>query len=286
MKANKILMQEHLFPSLIGRCLGIGLLLVSALLCGCSDDDDNGGEQQTVLKEISAGKPDWTIDLTYNEPVPNWQAPDPSLFENWMIIMVRMQEELNPYISDDDMLALFVGDQLRAVSHPAKPADEHVDDDDATFFILKVMGNESSNQEIEATLKYWSAKLHQTFSINGKGRFIPENVKGVDTEFLPDIMLGSTKYPVTSWLRVGFVPEDYGFVHSDGDMLAVVIGNECRGYSHIYRNGYTDQHRIIVFSRQEGEEARLLYYNANTDRVYDTGKTFKTISENVTLSLN
>ena len=97
MKANKILMQEHRFPTLIGRGLGIGLLLVSALLCGCGDDDDdNGGgeQQQTVLKEISAGKPDWTIDLTYDEPVPNWQAPDPSLFENWMIIMVRMQEEL------------------------------------------------------------------------------------------------------------------------------------------------------------------------------------------------
>lgn len=264
------------------------LLLIPAitLLWGCGSDDDSSDSPGATLKEASVGKPDWSIDLTYNEPTPDWQAPDPSLYENWMIFMVRMQEELKPYISDDDMLALFVGDQLRAVAHPAKPADEHVADDEATFFIMKVLGNENSNQEIEATLKYWSSQTHQTFSIKGKGRFIPENVKGVDTEFLPDIVLGSTKFPVTSWLKVGFVPEDYGLKHSDGDMLGVVIGNECRGVSYIYRNGYTSQHRIIVFGKQEGEEARLLYYNAASDRVYETGKTFKTVGERVTVSLN
>lgn len=287
MKAKKIWMHQHHGYSLTRKSWGIALVMMSALLCGCGDDDDEGNSvQQTALKEISTGKPDWSIDMMYNEPTPDWQAPDPSLYENWMIFMVRMQEELNPYISDDDMLALFVGDQLRAVNHPAKPADEQADTGDATFFILKVLGNESANQEVEATLKYWSSKLHQTFSIKGKGLFIPENVKGVDTEFLPDIMLGSTKYPVTSWLNVAFVPEDYGIVHSDDDMLAVFIGNECRGISHIYRNGYTDQHRIIVFSKQAGEEARLLYYNAKNDRVYDTGKTFKTVAEEATISLN
>lgn len=280
-------MQKHLLHSLAGSAVVVGLLLSPSLLCGCGDDDDVDSGQATALKEVSVGKPDWNIDMMHNEPTPDWQAPDPSLYENWMIFMVRMQDELKSYISDDDMLALFVGDELRAVNHPAKPADADVAaSDDATFFILKVMGNESADQEVEATLKYWSAKLHQTFSIKGKGRFIPENVKGVDTEFLPDIMLGSTKYPVTGWLKMGFVPEDYGIVHSDNDMMAVFIGDECRGITRIYRHGYTDQHRIIVFSKQEGEEARLLYYNAKNDRVYDTGKRFKTVAETVTLSLN
>ena len=287
MKANKIWMQVHRFPWLAGRGLGIGLMLMTALLWGCGDDDDdNNGDEQTALKEISTGNPNWTIDMMYNEPTPDWQAPVQSKYENWMIFMVRIQEELNPYIADDDMLAVFVGDELRAVSHPAKPADPYVQDTDATFFILKVMGNESPNQEIEATLKYWSSQLHQTFSVKGKGRFIPENVKGVDTEFLPDIMLGSSKYPVTSWLKVGFVPEDYGIAHSDDDMMAVFIGNECRGISPLYSHGFTDQHRIMVFSKQEGEEGRLLYYNAKNDRVYDTGKRFQTVAETVSLNLN
>ena len=100
-----------------------------ALLWGCDDDDDNGNgsgnDQKTVLKEVSTGLPQWTIDMYGDEPTPNWQAPDPSLYENWMIFMVRMQEELTPYVSDDDMLALFINGELRAVNHPAKPADEH-----------------------------------------------------------------------------------------------------------------------------------------------------------------
>ena len=278
MKMKKIFIMLLLIPSM-------------ALLWGCDDDDDNGNgsgnDQKTVLKEVSAGLPQWTIDMYGDEPTPNWQAPDPSLYENWMIFMVRMQEELTPYVSDDDMLALFINGELRAVNHPAKPADEHLQDNtEATFFILKVLGNEDASQEVEATLKYWSSRLHQTFTVKGKGRFIPEQVKGVDTEFLPDIMLGSSKYPVTAWLNMNFTPEEYGFKRSADDIMGVFIGDECRGINRIYRNGYTDEPRVVVFSKKEGEEARLLYYNATNDRVYETGKTFKTEAEDVTISLN
>ena len=269
----------------------IKVIAIAALACimagSCSSDSDDQSGAVT-LKETATGKPNWTIDLSYNEETPDWQAPDPSLYENWMIFMVRMQEELDPYISDDDMLALFIDGELRAVNHPAKPADELANtDDDGTFFILKVLGNEKPNQEVEATLKYWSSRFHQTFSVKGKGRFIPEHVKGVDTEFLPDIMLGSNKFPVTSWLTVAFAPEDYGLERSVDDLMGVFIGDECRGICRIYRNDRnTNEPRVIVMSKQEGEEARLLYYNAITNRVYDTGKTFRTVAEDVTISLN
>lgn len=271
----------------------ITLLIPMIALCwGCSSSDDDNSddtsqEKTTGLKEVSTGKPDWQVDLVNNEETPNWQAPDPSRYENWMIFMVRLQEELKPYMSDDDMLALFVGDELRGVNHPAKPADGQLPTaDESTYFILRVYGNERSDQEISGTIKLWSSKLRQTFTLKGKGYFIPESVKGLDTEFLLDIALGSAKYPFTAWVNVSFNPQDYGLEASQDDMMAVLIGNECRGLSHVYRNGFNATPRILLFGSQEGEEARLLYYNAKSNRVYDTGKTFKTVSQAISIDLN
>ena len=270
----------------------ITLLIPMMAICwGCSsnDDDDNNGtnEGTNVLKEVSAGKPDWQVDLVNNEETPNWQAPDPSRYENWMIFMVRIQEELRPYVSDDDMIALFVGDELRGVNHPAKPANGQLPKaDESTYFILRIYGNERSDEQISGTIKLWSSKLRHTFTLKGKGYFIPESVKGLDTEFLPDIALGSAKYPFTAWVNVGFNPQDYGLEASQDDMMAVFIGNECRGLSRIYRDGFNATPRILLFGSKEGEEARLLYYNTKSNRVYDTGKTFKTASQAISIDFN
>ena len=82
-------------------------------------------------------------------------------------------------------------------------------------------GDEPSNQEISATVKLWSSKLRHTFTIKGKGKIIPESVKGLDTEFLPDIALGSAKYPCTAWVNISFNHQDYGLEYSQDDMMAV-----------------------------------------------------------------
>ncbi len=270
----------------------ITLLIPMMAICwGCSSyDEDNSGsssEETAGLKEVSVGKPDWQVDLVNNEETPDWQAPDPSRYENWMIFVVRIQEELKSYMSDDDMMALFVGDELRGVNHPAKAANgQQATVDESTYFILRVWGNEPSNQEVNATIKLWSSKLRHTFTLKGKGKIIPESVKGVDTEFLPDIALGSAKYPCTTWVNISFNPQDYGLEYSQDDMMAVFIGNECRGIRHIYRDGFNANPRILLFGLQEGETARLLYYNAKSDRVYDTDKTFKTASQAISINLN
>lgn len=275
----------------------IALLLLSFMFFGCSSDNDdngnnngNGNTEKATLQEVATGKPEWSKELSTNlgdnEDKPNWQAPDPSLYENWMIFMMRIQEDLKPFLSDDDMMALFVGGELRAVSHPAKPADGQVQaGDESTYFILRVLGNEDPSQEVEATLKLWLSQLHQTFTVKGRGYFIPEKVVGVDSEYLPDLMLGSSKYPVTSWMKFNFSPEDYGLQRSEEDLMAAFIGNECRGLTRVFDNAHSELLRIVVFSKQEGEEARLLYYNATANRVYETGITFKTVAENATLSL-
>ena len=91
--------------------------------------------------------------------------------------------------------------------------------------------------------------------------------------------MGAAKYPCTSWVNISFNPQDYELEYSQDDLMAVFIGNECRGIRHIYSDGFNANPRLLLFSSEEGETARLLYYNAKSDRVYDTGKDFKTVSQ-------
>jgi hypothetical protein len=248
--------------------------------CSSSDDEDNGGTSgsQTELQVVSSGQPEWHVDLMYNETAPDWKAPDPSQYENWFIMMFRIQNELKSSVSDDDMVAVFIGDELRALSHPARTMDEGQSaGNDSIYYILKVYGNERAEEEVTVTLKLWSAKLHQTFTIRGNCKFIHEAVTGVNSDFLPSLTLGSSKYPVTSLVTVNFSPALYGLEASDGDLLAAFIGDECRGTVpptvSILSSG---QIPLVVFSTKEGETARVLYYNAKSDKVYDTGITFLT----------
>ena len=260
------------------------MLTISSLLltgaCSSSDDDgnDNGNGNESGLRVVSSGRPDWHVDLMYNETMPDWKAPDPSQYENWFIMMFRIQDELKSSVSDDDMVAVFIGDELRALSHPARSMDGKTSaSSDSIYFVLKVYGNERAEEDIQVTLKLWSAKLRQTFTIKGNGKFIHEAVKGINGDQLPSISLGSSKYPVTSLVTINFLPAKYGLEPSDGDLFAAFIGNECRGTVPPTLNILTSgQIPLVVFGSKEGETVQVLYYNAKSNTVYDTGITFLT----------
>ena len=276
------------------KILMMMLAIPSLLLTGAcsSGGDDNGGnsnnKNKNELPAVSSGRPDWHVDLTYNETTPDWKDPDPSQYENWFIMMFRIQDELKSSVSDDDMVAVFIGDELRALSRPARAMDDSQSaSNDSIYYILKVYGNESAEEDIQVTLKLWSAKLHQTFTIKGNGKFIHEAVTGVNGDFLPSLSLGSSKYPVTSLVTVNFQPALYGLEASDDDLLAAFIGDECRGTIPPTVNILSaGQIPLVVFSTTEGETARVLYYNAKSNTVYDTGITFLTKKSEDTFKLD
>jgi hypothetical protein len=61
------------------------LLAVLTMLWGCSSDSDDGDKLEGS-SFAPVEKPSWTIDMMANDPVPTWQAPDPSKYESSMII--------------------------------------------------------------------------------------------------------------------------------------------------------------------------------------------------------
>ena len=87
-------------------------VLVASLVFGaCSTDDDNNNDGYTV-DEISEA-PVWQVDWNNDQERPNWTDPNASAYENWTIMMVQIEDELAPFVSENDLMAMFINNELR-----------------------------------------------------------------------------------------------------------------------------------------------------------------------------
>ena len=94
-------LQEYILPSLTGRGWGrVSLCLLCLLFVACSTDDDNNNDGYTV-DEISEA-PVWQVDWNNDQERPNWTDPNASAYENWTIMMVQIEDELTPFVSEND----------------------------------------------------------------------------------------------------------------------------------------------------------------------------------------
>ncbi|MBQ6965555.1 MAG: hypothetical protein IJP82_07705 [Bacteroidaceae bacterium] len=219
--------------------------LVAALLCACGSDDDD--DASTAYTFEQAEVPTWRVDLTGNDEAPSWTAPDPAMFESSMFIMVKLQDELAPYSTADDRLTVFIGDECRAV-----PAEPNRDEDGNVFFVLKIRGN-STDRSVHFMLCYYSAQLHQIFSLSGQESFASELTYGVDEDFVPPLLKGCKKYPVQQQLTVN-LPANVPFTPADGDIIAAFVGNDCRGVGRVGQP-------FTVFRTTSDETLQLRYYS-------------------------
>ena len=247
------------------------ILLASLTLGACSSDDDNTPSDYTV--ETVSQAPTWQVDWSGNEARPDWQAPNPSDFENWTVVLVRLEDALKPYATKDDVMAFFVGDELRGLAQPAINMKEDRTDD--SLYVMKVYGNEASQELLKVTIKYYCSQLKQIFSHSGNIRYNVDEVYGIDEQLVPQFTLGSSKYPVATHLVI--TAADLPAIDTSfaaGDMLAAFVGNECRG-TYTFEEGHLSMPvTMTVFGQQEREAYTLKYYNAASRRVYTFSKTF------------
>lgn len=252
------------------RYLLFGML--AALVCACSSDDDNSTAGYTV--ETVSQAPAWQVDYSGNESRPDWQEPNTGDYENWSIMLVQLEDALKPYVTDDDLMALFIGGQLRGLTSPATSQGTGSENDKGSF-VLKAYGNEADQNVVSVTLSYYCSQLKQTFSRTVQMRYDMGKVYGLDEDLIPQFTLGAAKYPVVKQLTV--TPADLsidGVTFARGDMVAAFVGSECRGVYTLDANLLDTPVTMTVFGRQEGEAYTLKYYNAATQRVYTLSKTF------------
>ena len=237
---------------------GVGLLLT--MLLSAAMALQASAYTVTPADEV----PQWQVDWSYTQERPDWQEPAAENYENWTVMLVKIEEALLPYVSADDMLAIFAGDELRGLASPSVVVS--TGEVDASQFLLKTYGNESIGDEVVITIKYYNAQLKQVFSLSETLTLDEEELVGFEEDFIPPFTLGSAKYPVTTTIPVAAVLADAGITPAEGDLVAAFVGDECRGVDQ-FSNLNAQISNLTVFLREEGETVVLQYYDATGKRI-------------------
>jgi len=246
-------------------------LLASLTFGACSNDDDENVIQ--VTRQDSA--PLWFVDWTYNASQPDWQAPDVSRYENWMVVMIQVEDELKPSALPDDRMAVFVGDELRGLARPAFPLQEDENATNTTLYVMKLFGNEPDGTHLELKMQYYSPYLRQVFTCCTPIEYNSGAVHGVAEKLMPRFTLGSQKYALTRMLPLEALPLAQAAVTpAEGDQVAAFVGDECRGNYTLDDQLLSGSPFLYVFLHDRSESVSVKYYNTATQNVY----TFNNIS--------
>lgn len=225
------------------------------LLCGCSSDssDDNGGTPASQDYTFAPqAKPTWAIDWKMNQQAPEWNEPDPVTYECTMYLLVRLQDELVPYVTDTDQMCVMIGGQCRGLS----PHQRF--DDGGIYFWLTVEGDyEEQGQPLR--LAYYSHQLQHLFTIDTDLVFADEVAWGDIDDYVPDLLRGNAKYPVQTVVTPP-LPSPLPFTQDGGDCMAVFVGAECRGVA-------SPGQPLIVYGLA-GESGQLRYYSVKQGGVF------------------
>ena len=246
-------------------------LLASLTFGACSNDDD-----ENVIHVISqTPAPQWFVDWEYNTPQPDWQTPDASQYESWMVVMMQVEDEFRSSALPDDMMAIYVGDELRGVAKPAIPVQEDENSTNTTLYVMKLFGNEPDGTKLELKMMYYSVYLRQIFTCYTPIEYTSGAVYGVDEKLMPQFSLGSEKYALNRTLSLNVLPlASAGITPAEGDRVAAFVGDECRG-TYILDDRLLDASPVMcVFLHDRSEPVDVKYYSTLTQNLY----TFTNIS--------
>ena len=238
------------------------VLLAGLLFGACSSDDDDNSTNAAYTETSLGEAPAWQIDWTSNQERPNWTEPDASLYENWTILKVQIEDALKPYASDGDLMALFVNGEIRALASPAV----NVGGGTATGkFLMKAYGNETGSETVNMSLQYYSQTLKHIFTLTDDITLDSDETIGIDEAFVPEFTYGSAKYPVQKMVGVEPLITKVGLTPVSGNAVAAFVGEECRGTVSLASSGST---QLLIFGRNAGESLTLKYYDATAGKLY------------------
>ncbi|MBR3414012.1 MAG: hypothetical protein IKG81_15135, partial [Bacteroidales bacterium] len=108
------------------------------------------------------------------------------------------------------------------------------------------------------------------FSRSTTMTYDPDEVLGIEEDFIPNFTLGSAKYPVVKTIDVADILASAGITPADGDIAAAFVGDECRGVSPLPSAAVPDgsPSGITLFLREADETVILKYYDAAGSRVF------------------
>lgn len=244
------------------------VLLASLVLGACSSDDDNNvnDPKNAAYTETTVTEaPAWQIDWSNNQEHPNWTEPDGSLYANWTILKVQIEDALKAYASDGDLMALFVNGEIRALAKPAVS----VGGGTATGkFLMKAYGNETGSETVNMSLQYYSSTLKHLFTLTDNITLDADVTTGIDEAFIPEFTLGSAKYPVVKTVTAESILASVGITPQRNGIMAAFVGDECRGVTQFVADPNLRSTELTIYGRTAGESVTLKYYDAVKRVVY------------------
>ena len=251
-------------------------LLASLLLGACKSDSDSDNDTPVIDNKADytettvSEAPKWQIDWSNDQDRPNWSEPDASSYENWTILMVQIEETLQPFVSKDDLMAIFVNGELRGLAKPAIAVGN--EQAVSNQFVMKAYGNETGTETVNMSLKYYCQQLKHLFTLTDDITLDSDESTGTDEDYIPPFTLGSAKYPVVMTLDATSILAKANIAPVAGDMLAAFVGDECRGVGQAAPGQLT----LTVYGRQNDENITLMYYQAATGKVFTFPNAAKT----------
>ena len=244
------------------------VLLASLLLGACSSDsDDNdstGTSQEAAYTETTVSEaPQWQIDWNNDQQRPNWTEPDGSVYENWTIVKVQIEEALRPYASGGDLMALFINGELRGLASPAVIVGTGQTDNGK--FLMKAYGNETGTETVNMSLKYYCQTLKHIFTLMDDISLDSDESTGTDEDYVPEFTLGSAKYPVQKTVVAESLLTKVGITPAEGNVVGAFVGEECRGTVTLSASSNT---KLLIYGRNAGESITLKYYDATVGKMY------------------
>lgn len=245
------------------------VLLASLVLgaCSSSDDDNNVNDPKNAAytETTVTEAPAWQIDWSNNQERPNWTEPDGSLYANWTILKVQIEDALKAYASDGDLMALFMNGEIRALAKPAV----NVGGGTATGkFLMKAYGNETGSETVNMSLQYYSSTLKHLFTLTDNITLDSDVTTGIDEAFVPEFTFGSAKYPVVKTVTAESILASVGITPQRNGIMAAFVGDECRGVTQFVADPNLRSTELTIYGRTAGESVTLKYYDAVKRVVY------------------
>lgn len=242
----------------------LAFALLAGLVFGACSSDDGGGNNNAKYTETAVSvAPVWQVDWNYNHERPDWKEPTVT-YENWTILMVQIEEELQPYVTKDDMMAAFVNDELRGLA-PSPATNLSGKQTDKAKFIIKAGGNEIGSETVNISLRYYCHKLKQIFTLSENMKLDADVSTGIDENYIPEFTKGSAKYPVVKTVGAESHLTRVGIPFADGNIVGAFVGDECRGLVKLTTSGSTP---LVIYGRVVGESVTLKCYDAKKGILY------------------
>lgn len=256
------------------------LLLASLVWGACTSDDENAGEgngndngngngngqKLTYVTTPQEEPPVWQMDWSYNQERPNWQGPDASLFSTWTFVMVQIEDALKPYVSNDDMMAIFADEYMCGLARPAISVGGS--DKVNTRFLMKIGNADIGPESYTVRLQYYCKKLNHIFTLSEKVNMDTDLTLGIDEEYVPEFTLGSAKYPVVKTVTAESILASVGITPQRNGIMAAFVGDECRGVTQFVADPNLRSTELTIYGRTAGESVTLKYYDAVKRVVY------------------